>query len=151
MTNSERPENKLIVAFAKRHKIHWRIDEDDFDGADGYFPAFIPSGRKALGQTHIFDYGDGVHFGLMYLPRTFRPSRWEGVRKQCLAAGMTLHQNGDSEGSLLFDPDNDAQAKLAISIVKPRVKRILSPERRAALLASSKPFVKGVAHVAPLQ
>ena len=50
---------------------------------------------------------------------------------------MTLRQNGDSEGSLSFDPSNREQAKLAIKIAGARPKRVLSPEHKAKLLTSS--------------
>jgi hypothetical protein len=45
---------------------------------------------------------------------------------------MTLRQNGDTEGTLSFDPANRAQSTLALRIAKARTKRILSPERAAA-------------------
>jgi hypothetical protein len=46
---------------------------------------------------------------------------------------MTLHQDGDGEGILVFDPVDPGQAKLAIKCVKAKAKRQMSHERLAAL------------------
>jgi hypothetical protein len=64
-----------------------------------------------------------------------RPHRWAAIRKKCLAADMTLRQNGDDEGALSFDPNDRKQAQLAIKVSGARPKRQLSPEHRARLLA----------------
>lgn len=46
---------------------------------------------------------------------------------------MILRQNADSEGTLLFDAENPAHARLAISLVRARPKRVLTDEQRSAL------------------
>ncbi len=46
---------------------------------------------------------------------------------------MILRQNGDSEGSLSFDPANENQSKLALQIARVRQTNKLSPERLLAL------------------
>jgi hypothetical protein len=53
----------------------------------------------------------------------------------CRSPGMTVRQNGDSEGALSFDGSNPAHAKLAIKIAGVRPKRQLSAERLATLKA----------------
>lgn len=59
---------------------------------------------------------------------------WERTRAAliAIALGLTLRQNGDSEGTLSFKPANGPQSTLALRIAKARAKRILSPERAAA-------------------
>jgi hypothetical protein len=63
--------------------------------------------------------------------------RWARVRSKCLAAGMTLRQNGDDEGAVSFDPTNRKQTALAIKVAGARPKRRLSPEHKAKLLATN--------------
>jgi hypothetical protein len=67
-----------------------------------------------------------------------RMGHWSRVRRKCLAAGMTLRQNGDDEGAFSFDPSNRTQAALAIKLAGARPKRRLSPEHRAKLLAANR-------------
>ena len=85
---------------------------------------------------HLYEYDEG-ELGLLVSSdaKDPRPHRWAGIRKRCLAVGMTLRQNGDDEGALSFDPSNREQARLAIKIAGARPKRQLSPEHRAKLLA----------------
>lgn len=53
----------------------------------------------------------------MFIPSgAIRPRLWHASREKGLAAGMTLLQDGDWEGTLLFDPHDGNQAKLAIKI-----------------------------------
>jgi len=54
---------------------------------------------------------------------SWSPKKWGNARQAALAAGMTVYQDGDSEGSLLFNPDNPKQAKLAIKIAGAKTKR----------------------------
>ena len=68
------------------------------------------------------------------------PSRqglFNSTKAKCLEAGMTLHQEGDQEGIFVFDPTNAEQSKLAIKGVRAHVKKQLSPEQVAKLVASS--------------
>ena len=102
--------------------------------------------RKALrpeDRSHIYDNGDG-RFGLTLIMGTAK--KWNSRRKQAQAAGFEVAQNGDAEGSLLFDPGNSAQAKLAIKLAGVRERRPASPAQVAALararLRSAKPLYK---------
>jgi hypothetical protein len=61
------------------------------------------------------------------------PSIWANVRRGLLAAGFTLHQNGDYEGSLLFDSQNPEMAQAAIQFMRARRKRKVTPELLAHL------------------
>lgn len=46
---------------------------------------------------------------------------------------MALLQDGDEEGTLLFDPADRAQVRVAIKAVGAKRKRVLSPAQREAL------------------
>jgi hypothetical protein len=85
---------------------------------------------------HLYEYSP-TEVGLMILPLggNPRPRLWNSTREKCIAAGMTLRQNGDAEGALSFDPANQGQAKLAIRVAGARPKRQLSNERRQAQAA----------------
>jgi len=104
----------------------------------------LPISRDADGTTvipghagcQLYEYDEG-ELGLLVFSedQNFRPRRWAAIRKKCLAAGMTLRQNGHDEGALSFDSNNRQQARLAIKLAGARPKRQLSPEHRAKLLA----------------
>ena len=64
---------------------------------------------------------------------SWSPKKWNNARRAALAAGMTVCQDGDSEGSLLFNPDNPEQAKLAIKIAGAKAKRQASATQLANL------------------
>src|SRR5262249_45326492 len=66
------------------------------------------------------------------------PRTWGNFKRAALAIGMTLRQNGDSEGCLSFDPANDALAKFAIKIAGVRPKRRVSSEAVSRLLAAGR-------------
>jgi hypothetical protein len=57
---------------------------------------------------------------------------WNNRRKACEAAGMEVLQDGDTEGTLLFNPEDKIQSRTAIRLVGARQKRQLSPEHREA-------------------
>ncbi len=89
-------------------------------------------------DSNISDFSD-TELAMCWLPdgkKTARSGLWKHTRAACFAAGMTLHQDGDAEGILVFDPANPGQAKLAIKNVKAKAKRQMTPERLAALSAT---------------
>lgn len=91
-------------------------------------------------QTNIYEYSlDGSRFGAMFMTSSKKSPRtqlWRKFQSACLDAGMTPHQIGDAEGSFLFDPSNQTQAKVAIRAAKAKARKRISPERRAALVAT---------------
>jgi hypothetical protein len=117
-----------IKDFAAQHKVRIKLDED---------------GEAIVMAKHgqIYDYGSG-RFGVMFLFSS--AGKWNNRRKACEAAalaspaeaqrGMEVIQDGDTEGTLLFDPENRDQAKLAIRLVGAYRKRQLSLEQRQALI-----------------
>lgn len=62
---------------------------------------------------HIYDNGNGM-FGvcLMFLNRL----SWTTVKRKLEAAGFTVRQDGDTEGTALFNPTDGRQARLALSL-----------------------------------
>jgi hypothetical protein len=84
----------------------------------------------------IYQYSDD-ELALMLCGGQTGTGYWARVRSKCLAAGMTLRQNGDDEGALSFDPTNKNQAALAIKVTGARPTRRLSAEHRAKLLAAN--------------
>ena len=124
MTVDDSNREELIHAFAQQNRL--------------------PTSREVDGTTvirgqagcHLYEYSDS-ELGLMLCSegKEARVRRWAGIRKKCLAAGMTLQQNAEDEGALSFDPNNRQQARLAIKVASVRPKRQLSPEHRAKLLA----------------
>lgn len=91
-------------------------------------------------QGQIYGYGPD-QLGVMFLPPSktdtfgrWCPRVWNRLREAGKAAGMTCHQNGDSEGCLLFDGANERQSKLACQIAK--VKRLCSPAQLEQRIAS---------------
>jgi hypothetical protein len=76
--------------------------------------SFLPF-RKASSiprrQGQIYEY-DAAELGVMFMPPPTKddrwgkwcPKKWGNFRRAALAIGMTLRQNGDSEGCVSFDP-----------------------------------------------
>ncbi len=123
-----------ITEFALKYRL--RIKKDEL--GDSIIP-----GR--FGESHIFENEDEEgRLGLcvMFLrrgqfPKTFAgvTRRWHRAKAELLAVGMELGQDGDYEGTAVFDGGNAAQAKIAIRIAGVRRKRQMSPERRAQAVA----------------
>jgi|SRR5215469_3581789 len=123
LTSILNPE-ELIHAFAEQNRLRTSRE---------------PDGTTVIrGQAgcHLYQY-DEREIGLLIFSegQDAHPRRWTAIRKKCLAAGMTLRQNGDDEGALSFDPNSRQQSRLAIKLAGARPKRQLSPEHRAKLLA----------------
>ena len=93
-------------------------------------------------QGHLYEYS-ATELGVMFMPpRTqaepwgrWCPKSWGNFKRAAAAAGMTLRQNGDSEGCLSFDPCNKAQVTLALKIAQVRPKRQRTPEQVARFVA----------------
>jgi hypothetical protein len=59
---------------------------------------------------------------------------WHNRRRTLLAAGCRLEQDGDTEGSLSFDPANVTACALAIKAAGCRQRRVLSEAHRQILI-----------------
>lgn len=72
---------------------------------------------------HIYEHGAGL-FGVVFSESARHRSRiLLARRRQLLKAGLTLHQAGDAESILLFDPTSAVQAQAVIRAVGARKKR----------------------------
>lgn len=109
-----------LEQFAKKYRLRIRTNKDD--------------GTEVIAGSvgHIYEYDEG-ELGVMYFPGRWSPKTWGNIKRKAAPLGMTVRQNGDSEGALSFDPTNRAHAKLAISAVRCRPKRQVSPETIARL------------------
>ncbi len=79
---------------------------------------------------HIYEHDDAT-LGLMFM--SDRPRLWANAKRKLKNAGFTIWQDGDDEGSALFDPANRTQVRLALKVVRARARRRLSPAQVAAL------------------
>jgi hypothetical protein len=82
-----------------------------------------------LGQ--VYEYGGGK-LGCMVMAPSAR--YWNAARRNLVHAGCQVIQNGDTEGTVIFDPRDEGQVKLAIRAVGAKRKRKLSEAQRAALV-----------------
>lgn len=111
-----------IRAFANEYRLRTRRDED--------------GGRIVPGKHGKIDPYDIATLAVMILGST--PRKWGFARRAGEAAGMTVLQDGDAEGTLLFDPSNAEQARTAIKIAAAKRKRIMSPAQREVLAKARK-------------
>lgn len=115
-----------IKDFAEHHRLKARRDADD---------ATIIPGKHG----HLFDgFANGL-LGMVFIRPGIQHGRmWQSVKRRALAVGMVLKQDGDAEGVLAFDGSNAEQARLAISLTRVRVKRLLTPEQLQHLVEAGK-------------
>jgi len=112
----------LLEKFAEKFRL--RMTKDDCGD---------PIVRGKFGD--ICEYGDEAGHMLVTVLGGYTSFRWNRARTQLKAAGCQVHQNGETEGSIVFEPANDVQARLAIHHIQAFRKRAvhLSPEQRAAI------------------
>lgn len=115
-----------VKDFAARHRL--KLTKD----GSGEDIEFIVQGR--IGQSSIYEYSDS-ELAVAFVTDGKKPPRtglYNTFKAACVSAGMVLRQSGDAEGSFSFDPENDAQAKVAIRGVRAKAKRRISPEQALA-------------------
>ena len=120
----------MIHKFAENNRM--KVTHDECGDA-------IIAGR----QGQLYPYTES-EMGVMFLPPKTKedscgrwcPKLWGNFKRAAALIGMVLTQDGDSEGCLSFDPQNAEQVKLAVKIAKVRIRKKLSPERKAALAAT---------------
>jgi len=113
-----------IRTFAEKHRLRTVTDSDGSHIIPGRSGQIYEHSSTRLGVT--FDS-----------ERHTTREGWNNRRRQCVAAGMTLWQDGDYEGSLLFDPSDPRQTEMAIRVAGCRVKRNQSPAQLANLLRNA--------------
>lgn len=120
----------MIHKFAEKNRM--KVTHDECGDA-------IIAGR----QGQLYPYTES-EMGVMFLPPKTKedscgrwcPKLWGNFKRAAALIGMALTQDGDSEGCLSFDPQSAEQVKLAVKIAKVRIRKKLSPERKAALAAT---------------
>ena len=118
-----------ISAFSEKYRVRTKRDSCGDPIIPGNArPKDMP--QRVEYASHIYENGDG-RFGLCLLFET--KIRWTYAKKSLEDAGFLIRQNGDTEGTALFDPDNWKQARLAIKLARIRNRKILSPEQRVII------------------
>jgi hypothetical protein len=99
-------------------------------------PLIIPGNpRRSEDISHLYNQGDGL-FGLVLLYDT--PTLWQNAKRRLLGLGFNLHQDGLTEGVLLFNPVNTTQVAAAIKIAGLKKHRRVSEAGRDLFRANVK-------------
>ena len=123
-----------IKEFARKQKLRIKILHGE---------AVIPcKGSAGRDYSHLYEHGSGK-LGAMFFGT---PKAWGNARRQCLAAGCKLWQNGDQEGSIVFDPTDQSQVAAVRKWFKPKKRRQPSEKQLAVLeRARAKATLRGSA------
>ncbi len=108
---------ETIQQFAERYRVKTKRDEC----GDTIIPGKV---------GHIFD-GFESSLGVCAMLPTRR--QWGHIRKKMEAAGFIIRQQGETEGTAIFDPANKQQAKLALRLVRVKVRQQMAPPSAAQL------------------
>jgi hypothetical protein len=111
------PPSPEIKQFAETYRVLTRRDDCG---------ELIVPGRMG----HVYEHCPG-RFGVYVECATKRA--WSAAKRTLMAAGFTVRQNGDTEGTAVFDPANGQQARLALETVRVRKRRALTHEQRQAM------------------
>jgi hypothetical protein len=114
-----------IETFAKEYKLRLKTD---IDGT----PIIVGK----LGHIYEHSYS-GTNLGLLFMPETPRAKLWGIVKAKGRKVGMVVMQDAESEGTILFDSACPLHAKLAISLVKVKSRRVMT-EAQLAVLADAR-------------
>jgi hypothetical protein len=126
-----------IEHFAEKYHARTRTED-----GETFIPGTQWDAEHSTTNGHqVYEYGDGRLALLLMFPvdaeaheigGSGKSAKWVHARKKLIEAGLTIKQNGDAEGVALFNPEDKAQAKLALKMAGVRTRQ-LSPERKAAL------------------
>lgn len=122
------PPSAEVKQFAETYRVRARRDECG---------ELIIPGRIG----HVYEHGTG-RFGVYLECATKRA--WKSAKRTLTAAGFTIRQNGDLEGTALFNPANEQQARLALEIARVRKRRVVTPEQRQKLAERMRSIKRGV-------
>ena len=110
-----------LKAFATEHRCRRKTDEcGDLNVL----------GRRGT----IYEYGSGLFAATVIGGRT--AVWWNKHREALKTVGCKITQNGDTEGTALFDPENQEQVKAALEAIRAFRKRTMTDETRARLIES---------------
>jgi hypothetical protein len=88
--------------------------------------------------NHIYEHDDGVLAVMIGFEGRNRVAAWEARKVMWKNAGMEILQDGDWEGSAIFDPENARQRALAVKTAGVRPKRVMSPAQAEVLRQARK-------------
>jgi|SRR5437588_11681305 len=111
----------MLETFAEKHRV--RITKHSGDDTR------IIAGKRG----HLYEYGEDL-LGVMFMPPPtagqpwgkWQPRTWNNFKRAGQTVGMTMLQDGDSEGCMGFDPENPRQSKLALKMAGIKAKRQIS-------------------------
>lgn len=116
--------NTLLEKFVVEHNL---MTKRDSCGE----PLIVPGNpRRSEDISHIYQHDDTT-LGLVLLYDT--PTLWNNAKKRLTGLGFMVHQDGETEGTLLFNPENATQVQAAIKTAGLRKHRRISPEHRERL------------------
>ena len=110
-----------ISEFASKQRLRVRLDSC----GEAIIPGRPRSAPRPEDRNHIYEHSQ-TRLGI-YLRLT--PKAWGYAKKRLLIKGLELRQDGDSEGTLLFDPENPSEARAAIRETGARERREASPQQ----------------------
>ena len=120
-----------LANFARKHSVRQAVLTDSC--GEQIVVIGRPPKPRPEDCSHIFEHGNGK-LGLCLLYHSARA--WHNARDRCVASGMILSQDGDTEGLLIFDPTNPAQANLAKKESRARKEKVAaSPEEKTRRIA----------------
>lgn len=121
---------EAITLFAETYRVRIKKDScGELIIPGSLRPADMP--ERLEYASHLYEYGDRSRFGVLL---TFQSKKgWTNAKRELLTAGFTVVQDGDTEGTALFDPHNERQARLALRLARVRERRTLSDEQRRVL------------------
>ena len=99
---------ETLEQFAQKYRVNIRHDSCDEAILLGRRVKEMSDRKESC--SHIFDNGDGK-LGVCILGTSAR--KWGNARREMEAAGFVIRQDGQTEGTALFDPADDAHARLA--------------------------------------
>jgi hypothetical protein len=112
-----------IEEFAARHRVRVRRDSCN----DEIIPGRPHKAARQEDRSHIYDHGDGGHFGVALMLNN--PRKWTFAKQRLVPLGFVVKQDGEGEGTLLFDPTDEREAKAALKEAGVKRERVYSPEQ----------------------
>jgi len=109
-----------IEEFAAKHRVRVRRDSCN----DEIIPGRPHKAARQENRSHVYDHGDGEHFGLALM--LGNPRKWTFAKQRLVPLGFVVKQDGDGEGNLLFDPTDEAQAKAALKEAGVKRRKVVS-------------------------
>jgi hypothetical protein len=133
-----------IEKFAEKYGLKTRTDEDGTTIIPGKkHRLFVGKWKGKLGSSlnHIYEHDKGVLAVMIGFDGRNRAAMWEARKVMWRNAGMEMLQDGDWEGSAIFDPENGRQRTLAIKTAGVKPKRVMS-ERQAEVLRQARKLLR---------